>query len=69
MNITVKDLIENFTADDHYYLNIKSKREKLYLGYTERIPEDLLPLKILSVYIDWVNEALGLEVEYNGEEV
>ena len=61
-NVTIGEFLKVAYSDDCFYVNIRSEDEKFYLGYSHKVPEEILGKKIKSIYIDWASEALGIDV-------
>ena len=41
---------------------IRSGKETLYYGYENEVPDEIKSLKITEIYLDWADEAVGIEV-------
>lgn len=57
------DFLNITTADDHFFINVQKKREQIYFGYNNEIPEEVKEkYYIEGIYLDFASEALGIEV-------
>ena len=65
--MTVKEYLDITEADDYYWVNIREEnsRKRLYFGYNDRFIglTNLENRNIISVYVDWASECLGIVVK------
>lgn len=62
MNITLKQFLSSISADDYFIVNIRKDKTKLFLGYSNEVPNDILNLIVNKVYIDFPSQALGIDL-------
>lgn len=60
--MTIGDFLRVTTADDYFIVMIRSGKETLYYGYENEVPDEIKSLKITEIYLDWADEAVGIEV-------
>lgn len=60
--MTIGDFLRVTTADDYFTVIISSGEKTLYYGYENEVPDEIKSLKITEIYLDWADEAVGIEV-------
>jgi hypothetical protein len=62
MDITIAKFLQTAKADDYFFINVRRDKERLYLGYTEGVPQNIQALKIKNIYLDFASQAVGINV-------
>jgi len=62
LNVTLETWLKSVHGDDYLLLNIHQGKKRVFFGYEDKVPEEIKKMIIDKVYIDFPDEALGIEI-------